>query len=160
MNFGIGGDRMENILWRLDHGTLDGTSPKIIVLIIGGNNAPLVHANGVPAAAAAHGIKLCLENLRLRCPQSRIVLVKILPAFDPSKEVGKEVANINAILDTLKLDHDPKVQVLDLWSDFTNAGGPLKKELYSEGHLHLGPEGYETFASKLRLAVELLLAKL
>jgi lysophospholipase L1-like esterase len=84
VNLGIGGDRMEHILWRLDHGALDGASPKVIVLMIGVNNAPLVQANGVPVTAAAHGIKLCIENLRLRCPQSQIVLVKILPAFDPS----------------------------------------------------------------------------
>ncbi len=92
VNLGIGGDRMEHILWRLDHGALEGVSPKFIVLMIGVNNAPLVHANGVPVSAAAQGIKLCVDNLRLRCPQSQIVLIKVLPAFDPSKEVGAKCA--------------------------------------------------------------------
>ncbi|NBR86101.1 MAG: hypothetical protein EBS84_12970 [Proteobacteria bacterium] len=150
VNLGIGGDRMENILWRLDHGALDGASPKIIVLMIGVNNAPLVQANGVPVAAAAHGIKLCVENLRLRCPQSQIVLVKILPAFNPAQEVGARVREINAALDTLKLDADAQVRVVDLGKEFTNRDGTLKTELYSDGHLHLGPQGYEVFASKLR----------
>ena len=149
VNLGIGGDRMEHILWRLDHGALEGASPKVIVLMIGVNNAPLVQANGVPVIAAAHGIKLCIENLRLRCPQSQIVFVKILPAFDPSKKVGKQVTNINRLIDTLKLDSDPQVHVLDLWSDFTNADGTLKTELYSDKCLHLGSEGYELFARKL-----------
>ena len=157
VNLGIGGDRMESILWRLDHGALDGASPKVVVLMIGVNNAPLVQANGVPVAAAAHGIKLCIENLRLRCPQSQIVLVKILPAFDPSKEVGAKVREMNAGLDALKLDADAKVHVLDLWSDFTNADGTLKTELYSDKHLHLGPAGYEVFASKLKPTVDSLL---
>jgi lysophospholipase L1-like esterase len=127
--------------------------------MIGVNNAPLVQANGVPVTAAAHGIKLCIENLRLRCPQSQIVLVKILPAFDPSKEVGKQVTNINTLLDTLKLDSDPQVHVLDLWSDFTNAGGTMKTALYSDGHLHLGADGYELYASKLEPVVEALMKK-
>jgi beta-glucosidase len=157
VNLGIGGDRMENILWRLDHGALDGASPKVIVLMIGVNNAPLVFANGVPVSAAAHGIKLCIENLRLRCPKSQIALVMILPAFDPAKEVGAKVREINAALDTLKLDRDPKVTVLDLTHDFTNADGALKTELYSDGHLHLGPAGYEVLASRLKLVVEKLL---
>jgi beta-glucosidase len=153
VNLGIGGDRMENILWRLDHGALDGASPKVIVLKIGVNNAPLVFANGAPAASAAHAIKLCIENLRMRCPKSQIVLVKILPAFDPAKEAGKAVVDINACLDFLKLDQDPQVHILDLWKDFTNADGTLKTELYSDKHLHLGDAGYEAFAARLKQVI-------
>ena len=156
-NLGIGGDRIENILWRLDHGALDGVSPKVIVLMIGVNNAPLVHANGVPASAAAHGIKLCLENLRLRCPKAQIVLVKILPAFDPAKEVGARVREINAAIDGYDLNADSHIHVLDLWKDFTNTDGSLKTSLYSDQHLHLGVAGYEILASKLKLVVEPLL---
>ncbi len=153
VNLGIGGDRIENILWRLDHGALNGASPKVIVLMIGVNNAPLVFANGAPAASAARGIQLCLENLRLRCPKSRIVLVKILPSFDPAKEAGKAAVDINAALDALKLDADANTQLLDLCKDFTNADGTLKAELYSDGHLHLGPAGYDVFAARLKAAV-------
>jgi lysophospholipase L1-like esterase len=123
------------------------------------NNAPLVFANGAPAASAAHGIKLCIENLRMRCPKSQIVLVKILPAFDPTKEAGKAIVDINTCLDFLKLDQDPQVHILDLWKDFTNPDGTLKTELYSDKHLHLGDAGYEVFAGRLQPAVEKLLAQ-
>jgi beta-glucosidase len=160
VNLGIGGDRIEHILWRLDHGALEGTSPRCILLMIGVNNAPLVQANGVPMISAAQGIKLCVENLRLRCPDSRIVLVKILPAFDPSKEVGAEVRKINQALDDLRLESDAKVKVLDLWSDFTNVDGSLKSELYSDRHLHLNAAGYGVFASKLKPAIMELLERL
>ncbi len=64
---------------------------------------------------------------------------------------------MNAGLDALKLDADAKVHVLDLWKDFTNADGTLKTELYSDQHLHLGPAGYEVFASKLKPVMETLL---
>ena len=116
--------------------------------------------NGVPMISAAQGIKLCVENLRLRCPDSRIVLVKILPAFDPSKEVGAEVRKINQALDDLRLESDAKVKVLDLWSDFTNVDGSLKSELYSDRHLHLNAAGYGVFASKLKPAIMELLERL
>lgn len=157
VNLGIGGDRVENILWRLDHGALDGASPRVIVLMIDVNNAPLVFANGAPAVTAAHGIKLCIENLRMRCPKSQIVLVKTLPAFNPAKEVGAQVKNINTALDTLKLDADANVHLLDFGSEFTNADRTLKTALYSDGHLHLGPAGYEVFAGKLKPLVDKLL---
>ena len=42
------------------------------------------------------------------------------------------------------------VDELDLWADFTNADGTLKTSLYSDGHLHLGPDGYEVLAAKLK----------
>jgi hypothetical protein len=106
----------------------------VIVLMIGVNNAPLITANGAPVATAAHGIKLCVENLRLRCPQSQIVL--------------------NRLLDTLKLESDPKVHVLDLWSEFIYTDSLLKTELYSDKHLHLSPPGYEVFARKLKLRLK------
>jgi beta-glucosidase len=154
VNLGIGGDRMEHVLWRLDHGALDGASPKVIVLKIGVNNAPLIQGNGVPVSAAAHGIRLCVENLRLRCPQSQIIVVKILPAFNPSKEVGAKVREVNVALDTLKLDADPQVHVIDVAADFTHADGKLKSELYSDKYLHLNLAGYEVFAAKLKIAVD------
>jgi platelet-activating factor acetylhydrolase IB subunit beta/gamma len=115
--------------------------------------------NGAPAASAAHGIKPCIENLRFRCPQSRILLVKILPAFNPGADVGARVREINDSLDTLQVDADANVRVLDLWREFTRADGSLKTELYADKHLHLGPDGYESFATALKPAVEALLGK-
>lgn len=111
----------------------------------------------VPAATIAQAIKLCVENLRLRCPKPRVVVVKILPAFKSGESMGAAVQHINSTLDALKLDNDPQVHVLDLWDDFTNADGLLRTALYSDGHLHLDPAGYEIYAGKLKPVVETLL---
>jgi lysophospholipase L1-like esterase len=157
VNLGIGGDRTENVLWRLDHGALAGAAPKVIVLLIGVNNAPLVGANGVPAASVAQGIGLCAQNLRVRCPQTQLVVVNILPAGKLGNTIYEDVKRVNAALDALKLDVDPNLHLLDLWSEFTNPDGSLKTAAYSDGHLHLGPAGYEIYASKLKPVVEKLL---
>ncbi|MEN9470420.1 MAG: hypothetical protein RL630_2153, partial [Verrucomicrobiota bacterium] len=59
--------------------------------------------------------------------------------------------------EALKLDTDSRVRVLDLTQSFLNTDGTLKKELYSDGHLHLGPKGYEVFAAALKPVVDVLI---
>lgn len=38
VNIGIGGDKTQNVLWRLYYGGVDGLQSKCIVLMIGNNN--------------------------------------------------------------------------------------------------------------------------
>ena len=80
--------------------------------------------------------------------------MKILPAFNPSKDVGATVREVNVALDSLKLDTDPMVRVIDAAADFTHADGSLKSELYSDKYLHLNLAGYEVLAAKLKVAVD------
>ncbi len=37
-NFGWGADRIQNMLWRIQNGELDGVKPKVIVILAGTNN--------------------------------------------------------------------------------------------------------------------------
>jgi len=158
VNLGIAGDRVENLLWRLDHGAL-AAAPKVAVLMIGVNNAPLVAANGVPAEAVAAGLDLCLENLRARCPRTEVVLVKILPAFAPGSDVHRAVTAINAALDARHPTTTSRVHVLDLWREFAQADGSPKAEAYATDRLHLSPAGYERLAAGLKALVAKLLVR-
>jgi lysophospholipase L1-like esterase len=121
--------------------------------MIGVNNAPLVSGNGVPAAAVAHGMKLCIESLRLHCPDSHLVVLKILPAFDPAEASGQVIGEINTAFSSFDWQDTPEIELLDLYPDFTRADGSLKTELYSDGHLHLSPAGYEIIAARLRASI-------
>jgi lysophospholipase L1-like esterase len=157
VNIGIGGDKTQNVLWRLDHGGVDGLQPKAIVLMIGNNNMFYTPETGIEAAAK--GIEMCVKNLREKFPNAGIVVAKILPAHAPGNRFYEDIKKTNTALDTLKLESDPTVRVLDLWADFTNADGTLKKELFTPDNIHLSPAGYGVYAARLKPVLQHLLSK-
>jgi platelet-activating factor acetylhydrolase IB subunit beta/gamma len=148
VNIGIGGDKTQNVLWRLDHGGVEGLQPKAIALMIGNNNMFFTPETGIEAAAL--GIQMCVKNLREKFPTTPLVVTKILPAHAPGNRFYEDIKKTNAALDPLKLDTDPKVHILDLWNDFTNSDGTLRKELFTPDSIHLSPAGYAAYASRLR----------
>ena len=148
VNIGIGGDKTQNVLWRLDHGGVDGLKPRAIVLMIGNNNVFFTPETGVEAVAK--GIELCAKNLRERFPDAEIVVAKILPAHAPGDRFHDDIKRTNLALDALQLAQDAKLQVLDLTGDFTHADGTLKKNLFTPDDIHLSPAGYAVYADRLR----------
>ena len=152
VNIGIGGDKTQNILWRLDHGGVEGLQPKAIVLMIGNNNMFFTPETGIEAAAK--GIKMCVRNLREKFPDASLVLAKILPAHAPGNRFHDDIKKTNLALDALKLDADTKVRVLDLTTDFTNADGTIKKELFTPDNIHLSPAGYAVYAQRLKALLQ------
>jgi lysophospholipase L1-like esterase len=152
VNIGIGGDKTQNVLWRLDHGGVEGLQPKAIVLMIGNNNMFFTPETGIEAAAK--GIEMCLKNLREKFPTAVIIVAKILPAHTPGNRFYEDIKKTTAALDPLDLDNDPKVKVLDLWSDFTNADGTINKDLFTPDKIHLSPAGYAVYAKRLKPLLE------
>jgi lysophospholipase L1-like esterase len=143
VNLGIQGDTTENILWRLDHGALDGIDPQVIVLLIGTNNKP----NAKTQSAVAEGIRLILDNLQKRLPKTRIILVKTLPV------ATEDMRRFCDYLDTLNFDQRTGIQVLDLWEELVLPDGTIDRDQYIDGSLHLGA-GYEIYADKLQPLME------
>jgi len=152
VNIGIGGDKTQNVLWRLDHSGVEGLQPKAIVLMIGNNNMFFTPETGIEAAAK--GIKMCVRNLREKFPDASLVLAKILPAHAPGNRFHDDIKKTNLALDALKLDADTKVRVLDLTADFTNADGTIKKELFTPDNIHLSPAGYAVYAQRLKALLQ------
>ncbi len=153
INIGIGGDKSQNVLWRLDHGGVAGLEPRLVVVLIGNNNMFFTPETGVEAAAK--GIEMCVANVRDKFPKADVIAVKIFPAHAPGNRFYEDIKKTNAALDTLKLDRDPKVHVLDLTADMINADGTLKKESFTPDNIHLSQDGgYGLYAERLKPLVE------
>src|ERR1700736_3791522 len=66
-NFGWGADTIQNVLWRLANGELDGVDPKIIVLLAGTNNVgnSVRHgSDGVKVADITNGIRAIIHIMQ------------------------------------------------------------------------------------------------
>lgn len=152
INIGIGGDKTQNVLWRLDHGGVEGLKPRCIVLMIGNNNMFFTAETGV--AAAAQGVKACLANMREKFPSAEVIVVKILPCHAPSNRFYEDILLTNAEIDKLALDSDPKVRVLDLTTEFLDGDGTIKHALFKPDSIHLSLEGYASYAARLNPLID------
>jgi lysophospholipase L1-like esterase len=131
VNMGFGWDRVENVLWRVQHGELDGISPAYIVLMIGTNNL-----QGNTDQEIVSGLKNLVQAIQLRQPAAKIILMGILPR----RKMEERVAGINRLMAGMA-DHK-KIQFLDAGKLFLQADGKIAERLYSDG-LHPNEEGYE-----------------
>ncbi len=149
VNLGMAGDKTQNVLWRLDHGGVAGLQPRLVVLLIGNNNMFYTRETGV--AAAAQGIKACVENLRAKFPEAELVVATIFPAHAPGHAFYEDIKQTNAALRAMKLERDPKVHVIDPWPEMIEADGTLRRGLFQVDNIHLTQgDGYAFFATQLQ----------
>jgi len=137
-NFGIGGDRTENVLWRLDRGELDKTSPKVIVLLIGTNNMGF----NTPAEIA-EGVAAVIARLQVKCPSAKILLVGIFQKKDTPAE---KIVATNALL--AKLDDGKGIRYRDFGALFLDEQGKLKPGMLSDS-VHLTRQAYEIWGAAM-----------
>ena len=116
LNAGFSGDRTEHVLWRLDHGEVDGIHPRAVVLLIGTNNTTA----GQTAAETEAGIDAVVVKLREKLPQASILLLGILPS-DISESKSAADREINRYL-AYRYELDPKVVYLDIAPVFFKEG--------------------------------------
>ena len=90
VRLGLGGDKTENVLWRIDHGELAGLSPKLVVLLIGTNN---LAGDDTTPSMAAKGIATVVSAIRAKLPATRLLLLGILPREEqPSDALRASIA--------------------------------------------------------------------
>lgn len=151
-NFGIGGDRTQNILWRLDNGAVGKLQPKVVVLLIGTNN---LWSTPDDVADTARGVRAVVAKLHVSFPNARVLVLGIFPRDEkPGAEVRAKVKQVNAALATL--DDGKTTLVRDIGGVFLESDGTLGTTV-SPDHLHLSEEGYRRWAEAIAPTVAELL---
>lgn len=147
INMGIGGDQTQNALWRLKEGDLDGYKCKLFVVMIGTNN--MWGKTSDPAHAAA-GVKAVLDLIQSKHPESKILLMSILPTGEkpnPGRDKRKEV---NALISKFA---GGNIEYVDIWDKYLNAEGMISKDTMHD-FLHLAPAGYDIWADAISAKVK------
>jgi beta-glucosidase len=135
LNLGFAGDRTENVLWRLQHGEIDGIAPKVAVLMIGTNNTGFRAED--PRTTAA-GIRRIVDEIHRRMPGTRVLLLAIFPRGEkPDDDLRGINARVNRIVAGWK-----DVRFLDIGAAFLNPDGTLSKDVMPD-LLHPSEKGYE-----------------
>jgi lysophospholipase L1-like esterase len=140
MDAGIGGDGTEQVLYRLNHGNLDGIHPQVVVLMIGINDL----IAGATASEVSAGVSAVVQTLRDKLPDAKILLLGLLPAFDNASPIRQEAAAVNQALPGLA--DNQHVYFVDTWPAFINQDGTTRTELFQTGLVHPDAQGYGVLA--------------
>lgn len=157
LNLGYGGDRTEHVLWRLDHGEMDGYTPKLLVLMIGTNNTghrPLAQEKPEDTAA---GIKAILDKIGEKSPTTQVLLLGIFPRA--ARTTDEPRVRNDKVNELIKGCADGKrVLFLDFNKEMLEADGTLTKEMMPD-LLHPKEKGYAIWAKAVLPVVQEVLGK-
>lgn len=152
LNLGIAGDTTQNVLWRVQHGALDGTSPKVVVLMIGVNNL----AGGFSAEDTADGVRAIVAAVEARVPAARVLLLSVLPIGQrPTNPVRTRIEQANLLLEGLA--EPERVEVHDLSRLLLEPDGTITKSTLRD-FVHPTASGFERLTRALEPLLEPLLA--
>ena len=143
VNMGFSGDRTQHVLWRLDHGHLEGISPKLAVLMIGTNNS---NREDNTAEEIGDGIIAICKRIRSKCPRTKILILAIFPRGpEPSAQREK---NAKASLIASKIADGRMIHYLDINNKFLTKDSFLSKKIMPD-YLHPNETGYKIWAEAI-----------
>ncbi|GAA4439128.1 platelet-activating factor acetylhydrolase IB subunit [Bremerella cremea] len=155
LNIGYSGDRTEHVLWRFEHGELDGYKPKVAVIMIGTNNTGHRKEKSEDTAA---GVNAIVEKLHEKHPETKILLLAIFPrgatTDDPLRKLND---GANEIIEKDMKDKD-YVTFLNINDVFLTDDGVLPKEVMPD-LLHPRQAGYKLWADAITPKVKELLGE-
>lgn len=150
LNLGFSGYRTENLLWNIEHGELEGQSPKVLVLEIGTNNVdeknyPIRHT----AAQLAGGIEAIVKLVRKKLPSTKVIILKCFPGAYGGPNPTSHRAILERASDlAARLADNKDIFYCDVNHVFLNFDGAINKELMPD-YLHPSPAGSKLWAQAM-----------
>ena len=142
MNMGFGWDRIENILWRIYHGELDGFKARKIAMMLGTNNYGINTPEEI-----VRGIVEVVTQVRLHQPEAELYVQGIYPR----RHAEEAMAQLNSQLRTqLQAAFGDSVRFIDPGLELLGSDGKIREELFTGDGLHPGKEGYRLLGKKLK----------
>lgn len=140
-NLGIGSDRCENILWRMENGELDGYRAKAVMVLAGTNNLD------EPVEDVIASVSRLVATVKDRQPRAKVILVSVFPRYEsathPFRAWAKALdAGIRPLAD------GERVRWLDFGDRFLAADGTLPKAMFPDG-THPNADGYAIWYEEL-----------
>lgn len=151
LNFGIGGDSTQHVLWRLENGELEHIRPKIVVVWVGTNN----HSH--TAEQVTGGIKAIVQLVNKLQPQARVVVLGLLPRGQHPNPLREKNRRVNELV-RAALAGCPRAHFLDADPGFVHSDGTISHhDMYD--YLHLTRLGYTPVCRALHSLLLRLLAQ-
>ena len=152
MQIGIGGDWIQNVLWRVQNSTLDKVKPKLIVLMIGTNNL----SHGYGADAIATGNSAILDAIKKKTPSSKVLLLGVFPRGKKITEAKNVILKkVNSKL--ANMADNQRVFFLDIGDKLIESDGSISRTIFRDG-IHPTKAGYIRWADAIQPTVEKLMS--
>jgi lysophospholipase L1-like esterase len=142
-NFGWGADRIQNILWRLQNGEIDGVTPKVVVVHAGTNNI----AAGDSAIDVARGIRAIVSVVREKAPGAVVIVTGIFPRGD-KPSLMRVIDETNEAL--AKLADGNKIRFLQVNNQLVDEQGRFRDGMMNADKLHPSIGAYQVWADALQ----------
>ncbi len=135
-NMAFSYDRIENVLWRVYHGELDGFKADNVLLLIGTNNLSVTKDSD---SAIVAGLRFLLNAVKRHQPDAHIILMGLLPR----KNYEQRIAILNSSIE--QMTGNLEVQYINVNSVLLQSNGKIDESLFVDG-LHPNVYGYRLLA--------------
>lgn len=138
---GISGDRTQQVLWRLQHGNIDGISPRLAIVMIGQNNGPFNTGEEI-----AEGVTAIVNTLRDKLPETKILVLAIFQRGKTPTPERAVLAKANEIVS--RLADGKRVFYLDINDRFVRPDGSIPAALMPDWE-HPNEDGHRVWAEAI-----------